>query len=172
MQEISFKQKTLNNLFESAKKYFYLLNKEIIIKLEKKKEFKIFVIRFYKSNFLHLTGVSTKLSSIKFFENAYSKTIEMGDFECNTSKWLKELVKKKMRHLVNIDEFFNSDLLVQENFHKGKVDCLIATTDGKCTIGFVLSQGFLRPKTLMNKNKLDYKKPIYKVKPIIKITQK
>lgn len=164
MVDLSFKEKSLLKLFDSANSYNKLLNVEIVIKIEIKKAIKLYNIRFFKSNFLHLTGVFTNLTSINFYHKCLNKTLCISDFKCDTSKWLKELVKKKLKHLVNIDNFFNSDLLLQENFQKGKVNCLIATTDGKCTIGFAESENYLRPKTLLNKNKLNYKKPIYKVK--------
>ncbi len=50
-------------------------------------------------------------------------------------------------------------------FIKNKIECKIATSDGRCTIGFVDARQYLRPKTILANNHLDHTKPIYLVKP-------
>jgi len=169
MKELSFKEKTLNNLFLAAFKYSLLLNKEVIIRfgsLNKKKEY---IIRFYNNNYQHLTGVKTNLVQEDFFNKCLSRTLKSNEYDCNSTTGLKEIVRKKLRHLIHIDLFFKNDVLVQERFEKGYIKCLLASTDGKCTIGFDKGKNYLRPKTILNKNKLNYKKPIYKVKPEIHV---
>ena len=47
------------------------------------------------------------------------------------------------------------------------INCKIATSDNKRTLGFTDGRYYLYPKTLLAKNHLDLNKPIIKVKPII-----
>lgn len=78
----------------------------------------------------------------------------------------KKTVKRKLKSLLNIYNIFTKELFVQESFVKNKIECKIATSDGKCTIGFVDARQYLRPKTILINNHLDANKPIYLVKPV------
>ena len=57
MDTIIFKETIRNRLIDSAKKYNTLLGKKIVIASESFYVKKVYVIRFYETNFLHLTGV-------------------------------------------------------------------------------------------------------------------
>ena len=61
--------------------------------------------------------------------------------------------------------------LKKETFIKNQIVCRIATSDGKCTIGFVDAKYYLRPKTILANNHLDKNKLIIKVVPIIKLNK-
>lgn len=52
------------------------------------------------------------------------------------------------------------DILVQEDFVKNTVRCVIATTDGPCTIGFVDNRHYVVPNTILDGNHLDENKPV------------
>ena len=168
MDNVPFKETIRNRLIESAKKYYLLINKKIIISSECFTMKKEYIIRFYETNFLHLIGVKTKLSSECFFNKCFNESILMEDFDCDSTTQLKGLVRLKMRNMVNIDSFFISEIEVQEDFEKGSIKCLLGASDNKCTIGFVDAKYCLRPKTILDKNHLDKEKPIIKVAPIIK----
>jgi len=71
MDNISFKETIRNRLIESAKKYYSLINKKIIISSECFTIKKEYVIRFYETNFLHLTGVKTFLSPLEFYKKCF-----------------------------------------------------------------------------------------------------
>ena len=156
----SFKKTIRNKLIQSAQKYSKLLNKEIRIESSSFENTNLYIIRFFKTNFLHLTGVSTKLTPEQFFNRCLHGLLTENDFEFSGGKEQKGLVRLKMKHLPHIDSFFDSDLLVQENFEKGSVKCLIATSDGRCTIGFVDAKYHVRPKTILDKNHLKKDKKI------------
>ena len=168
MDNIPFKETVRNRLIESAKKYYSLINKKIIISSESFVVKQEYIIRFYETNFLHLTGVKTKLSPERFFNKCFNESILMEDFDCDSTTQLKGLVRLKMRNMVNIDSFFIDEIEVQEDFEKGSIKCLLGASDNKCTIGFVDAKYCLRPKTILDKNHLDKEKPIIKVVPIIK----
>ena len=165
---IPFKETVKNRLIESARKYQSLIGKKIVITSESFILKKEYIIRFYETNFLHLTGIKTSLSPLKFFSKCFDGTLSFDDFDCDSTIQLKGLVRLKTRNLVNIDSFFNGEIEVQEDFEKGTIRCLLGASDNLCTIGFVDAKYCVRPKTILDKNHLDKNKPIIKVIPIIK----
>jgi len=164
----TFKEKVRKQLIASAKSYSKLLNKRITIYSDAFVVKKEYCIKFYKTNFLHLTGVKTTLSPEDFFDACFLGIIKEQDFDCDSCKELKGFVRQKIKHLVNIDLIFNQKLLFQENYRKGNITCCIATSDGKCTIGFVDAKYCVRPKTILDKNHLDKNAQIIEIMPIIK----
>lgn len=125
-----------------------------------------YVIRFYEGNFLHLTGVKTNLSPLEFYKKAKSKHLTINDFDCGDSRSvLKGTVREKVKNLKSINVFFDKCICVQEKFKKGKVSCLIASSNGKYTIGFTGGQN-LNPMTLLNKNQIDQNSKIVDFKII------
>ena len=163
----SFKTTVKEKLIQSAKSYSKLLAKRIVIFSDDFIHSNSFTIRFFKTNFLHLTGVTTSLSTELFFERCFNGEISENDFALDNTSEQKGLVRLKMKHLPTIDTFFNQTLLVQEDFEKGSIRCLIATSDGKCTIGFVDAKYHVRPKTILDKNHLKKDRAIICVSPQI-----
>ena len=162
-----FKTTVKTKLIEAAISYSKLLNKKIIIASDSFKYAESYIIRFFETNFLHLTGVSTKLQPSVFFDKCFRGLINEKDFSIDDTPSQKGLIRLKMRHLPYIGSFFDGDLFVQENFEKGLIRCLVATSDGRCTIGFVDAKYNVRPKTILDKNHLDKNKPIITVTPVI-----
>ena len=163
----SFKSTIKNKLIQAASNYSKLLDKKVIISSDSFDVSNTYIIRFFKTNFVHLTGVSTSLTPNDFYEKCLSGLLEEDDFELNRTPEQKGLVRLKMKHLPYIDCFFEGEILVQENFEKGTIKCLIATSDGRCTIGFVDAKYHVRPKTILDRNHLKKDKKIIKTKPII-----
>ena len=161
-QQFDFKKA----LTDSAKSYFALLDNLIVLKSDGFVENKIYKIRFFDTNFLHLTGLKTKLSPKEFFDKCLSETISEDDYSFGL-KNDKKTIKRKLRNLINIGSFFKQEIMVQESFIKNKVVCQIATSDNKCTIGFVDAKYYLRPKTILANNHLDKDRPIYLIVPEI-----
>ena len=168
MDIFPFKETVKNRLIEAARKYQSLIGKKIVITSESFILKKEYIIRFYETNFLHLTGIKTSLSPLEFFRKCFDGTISFNDFDCDSTTQLKGLTRLKTRNLVNIDTFFNSEIEVQEDFEKGTIKCLLGASDNLCTIGFVDAKYCVRPKTILDKNHLDKNKTIIKVAPIIK----
>ena len=154
-------------LIESSQSYFKLLNKCIVLVSPDFSEKNSYTLKFFRTNFLHLTGLKTSLSTEEFFLRCYVGTILESDYSLGPNNDRKT-VKRKLKNLVNIGEFFKTEIMVQETFIKNQIVCRIATCDGKCTIGFVDAKYYLRPKTILANNHLDADKPIIKVVPIIK----
>ncbi len=151
-------------LILSAQSYFKLLRVEIVISSHDLIIKEVYRLRFFKENFLHLTGVNTDLKKKDFFDKCLIGTINENDYKFGPYNDRKT-VKRKLKQLLNVGNFFDAAIFVQENFVKNKIICNIATCDGKCTIGFVDNKVYLRPKTILTNNHLDQNKPIYLIKP-------
>ena len=154
-------------LIESAKAYSELLSSEIILESDEFVNQKIYRMHFFRSNFLHLTGVVTALSANDFFDKCLLGTITLKDFNFRDRKD-KTTIKRKLKHLININKFFLNKIMVQESFTKNGIECKIGTSDDKCTIGFINNRFYFVPKTILANNHLDIDKKIIIVKPIIK----
>ena len=163
--EQNFKIITRTQLLKAAQDYFKLLDKVIVLKSKEFKYKKQYTLKFIKGNFLHLTGVYSFLKPADFFEKCFDGTITIDDFKF-TKTHHKNIIKIKMRNLVNLSAMFNEEIFVQENFIKNRVTCGIATSDNKKTLGFIETKHYFLPKTLLDKNHLDPGKPIIKIKPI------
>ena len=100
----------------------------------------------------------------EFFDKCLNGTINENDYRFGPHNDRKT-VKRKLKRLVNIGTFFDATILVQEDYVKNKIVCKIATSDEKCTIGFVDNKSYLRPKTILANNHLDINKPIYSILP-------
>ena len=153
-------------LIESAQSYFQLLDCEIVLQSQDFIEQSSYMLKFFKTNFLHLTGLKTSLSTEDFFLRCYAGTILESDYTLGPTND-RNTVKRKLKNLIHINDFFKSKIMVQETFVKNKVVCKIATSDEKYTIGFVDAKYYLRPQTILANNHLDKSRPIYIVSPII-----
>ena len=167
MENVPFKETIRNRLIESAKNYYFLIGKRIVLSSNSFKVRQEYVIRFFETNFLHLTGVATKLSTLDFFNKCLNGSITFDDFDCDSTKQRKGMVRVKMRNLIGINSFFSEEIEVQEDFEKGTIKCLLGVSDNKCTIGFANAKYYLRPQTILDKNHLDKTKDIVIVKSII-----
>ena len=167
IQSFSFKETIKKKLILAAKNYSKLINKKIVISSEYFVFKKKYIIRFYDTNFLHLTGVKTKLPPKDFFRKCLNETIDETEFDCESNKKLKGLVRLKMMNLININTFFDKELSIQEDYEKGSIRCVVAASNVTCTIGFADAKYYVRPKTLLEGNRLNKDKPIYIVEPIM-----
>lgn len=113
-----------------------------------------------KDNYLHLTGVITNLKPEVFFDKCIHGTLKESDFYLgNKSK--KGSIRRKITVLKTAVNLFDGTKLisVQETFIKNKVVCSFATSDGSCTLGFILGQNS-KPLTLLKGNELNSCYPV------------
>ena len=152
---MTVKESIQQKLIEAAKEYSKLLSFDFVIR---SKEFKYraeYLLRFYKDNFLHLTGIDTKIKAADFFEKCLLGTIEEGDFDCESTEELKGKVREKLKNLLSIGDFFDKELIFEEMFEKNRVKCKLASSDGKCTLGFIsVNKTVHVPLTLLNRNQI------------------
>ena len=126
MDNVPFKETIRNRLIESAKKYYSLINKKIIISSECFTMKKEYIIRFYETNFLHLTGVKTFLSPFEFYKKCFDGNISCDDFDCESTTQLKGLVRLKMRNMINIDSFFINEKKFKKILKKDQLNVYLA----------------------------------------------
>ena len=62
-------------------------------------------MRFYEGNFLHLTGVKTKIKPSIFFEKALTDQLTINDFDCDSTKEIKGYTKEKNPHILELTYF-------------------------------------------------------------------
>ena len=153
---MTFKEAVQNKLIISAKEYQKLIGIDFVVTSKDFKYNNKYVLRFHKDNFLHLTGVFTNLKAKDFFDACFNDSIGFDDFVCDSSNDLKGKIKEKLRNLSTISSFFDRELVFQEMFEKNRVKCKVATSDGRCTLGFTnIGKGLFVPLTLLNKNQID-----------------
>ena len=153
---MTFKESILSKLFVAAKEYEKLLGFSFVFKSNHFIYRSEYLIKFYKDNFLHLTGVETRLNAKEFYDKCVSEDLKLEDFECEKTNELKGKVREKLKNLSNLGTFFNRNLIFQEMLEKNRVKCKIASSDGKYTLGFVQTSRFIHvPLTLLNKNQID-----------------
>lgn len=155
MEQKPFKLRALELLKIGAKNYSKLLGIDYILVSEKFVNRDKYVLRFYEGNFLHLTGVLTKLTAKEFFDKCLNGTITNNDFDCDSTLILKGTVRHKLSHIISISTFFDNKIKCQESFVKGKVKCVIAASDRKYTLGFTGGKGSLNPLTLLHNDFLN-----------------
>lgn len=112
-----------------------------------------------KDNYLHLTGVNSKLKPSAFFEKCINHTLTEDDFDFSkqnqSESEVKGCVRRKIRVLPFIGDILKAGVLVEEQFSKGRIVCSFATATGLLTLGFI-APGRARPKTILEGNHLKH----------------
>ena len=132
--------------------YEYLVCSKAFIKED------FYIIDAKEDNYQHLIGVNSNLKASEFFERCYSEELEEEDFNFlkrgQSERSVIGSVRRKINILPNMMELlFNENTKVQEEFVKNTVFCSFASTDDKCTLGFI-NNNKARPKTLVKGNEL------------------
>lgn len=97
-----------------------------------------YVIYFDGSNFLHLTGVKTRLRAREFYGKCLDKTLSVDDFDTTspTDPNLMMHIEMKMKNIKNIETLIKGQVNIEERYVRGKVRCVIATSNKKFTLCF------------------------------------
>ena len=105
-------------------------------------------------------SLKNKYDAKKFVKKLINDEIEESDIY-PPSSLKRGAIRDKRSILHELENFWSQKLEVEEDFIHNKVTCKLASTNGKCTLGFI-DNGFLRPSTLL-KGKLtsDKKVPVH-----------
>ena len=158
--QVSFKTRVLNTIIQCAKQYntFYVEQNHLLVSNAFKKK-PYYIIQAEKDNFLHLTGVSTSLSAVDFFDKAMDGTLAESDIQLIThgksEKDSKGTIRQKTKNLTSITAVIGSSCMVQEDFKRNAVLCTFASANAQCTVGFIATPKLARPKSLLNGNVVD-----------------
>lgn len=158
----SFKERVKNTIVQYSKLYkLYYLDYEYLVCSKAFKDNDVYIIAANKDNYLHLTGVKTKLPPTLFFDKCYNSTLTEQDFDfIQSGKSTKEIigsVRRKINILPLIMNLFSGEIFVEENFKKNNITCIIATGKKNFTFGFAGGKT-AKPMTLLKGNVLDTEK--------------
>lgn len=95
-----------------------------------------------------------------FFDKCITGALEENDFELG-DKSRKGSIRKKIKVLKTAVNLFDGGHIinVEERFIKNKIVCSFATSDGTCTLGFILNNNS-KPLTLLKGNVLRKSSPV------------
>ena len=152
----------IRNMIESKYYKDFFLEKDYLIYSRDFKNRDYYIVVAQEKNFLHLTGMSlkNKYDAKKFVKKLINDEIEESDIY-PPSSLKRGAIRDKRSILHELENFWSQKLEVEEDFIHNKVTCKLASTNGKCTLGFI-DNVFLRPSTLL-KGKLtsDKKVPVH-----------
>lgn len=160
----SFKERMRLEIILGAKTYAEVfVAYEYLICSEAYRSKPYYIIDAKEDNFLHLTGVSTRLSARAFYEKCLSGDLKEDDFcfekKGQHEKAVKSTVKRKMQVLPKMMQLFQDGVETEEPFKRNKISCSFATADKICTLGFSDSKK-VRPKSLIKGNALNSAHPV------------
>lgn len=161
-EQVSFKTRVKDTAIRVAPDYYsYYVCRDYLLMSDSFKSAPYYIVRAQKDNYLHLVGVSTKLSATAFFDKCMNGTLDESDFEITAhgqdKKQSKGSIRRKIKSLPLITGLFTDSSLIEENFKKNTVLCTFASSDGSCTLGFIATPS-ARPKTLLEGDELDHTK--------------
>ena len=158
---VSFKTRVKNEAIYYASVYKdTMIDKEYLIFSHGFTEKPYYILRAYKTNYLHLIGVHTSLNPSDFFDKCLDSTLVEQDFDFSfigkRESEVKGSVRRKIKSLSSLPNFFDNILKVEEKFSKGNVSCALADSDGLVTIGYAKADNCV-PMTLLYGNELSSK---------------
>ena len=162
MQSLSFKQRVLNTIVSCAQDFkSVFLDFEYLIYSDKFSIEPYYIISSTATNYKHLTGVNSNIAPYEFFEMCLNGTITENDFDFaklgQAESSVKGAVRQKIIALPLMSTLLLGKLTAEENYVQGRINCSLATTDNKITIGFE-NRTYARPKTLLKGNELNQSK--------------
>ena len=83
--QVSFKTRVIDTAISIAPDYYsYYVCRDYLLISDAFKNSPYYIVRAEKDNYLHLVGVSTKLSATAFFDKCLNGTLDESDFEIST----------------------------------------------------------------------------------------
>ena len=161
-EQTSFKTRIKETAISVAPDYYsYYVCRDYLLISDSFKYSPYYIVQAEKDNYLHLIGISTKLSATAFFDKCLNGTLDESDFVIafhgQDEKQAKGSIRRKIKSLPLITGLFTNSALVEENFSKNTVLCTFASSDGSFTLGFIATPS-ARPKTLLAGDELDHTK--------------
>lgn len=162
------KKKALEIIVEAAKQYDkWLKSNHFLIFYQKGKEQDFVEVGFRDLNFLHLTGIKTKLSAQRFFSLCIDGKLSEKDFDLDTKGKAQQklmvlpFLHELLYHNCMIGDFINSGVLI-------KSDYFVGDTKAVLSVGFRSGKTVDMPVTLYKENVKKLIKLVCKVLAIFK----
>lgn len=156
-------KEALKIIIDAAKNYdTKLKDKHFLIVYQECSQIKTACVGFRDMNFLHLTGVKTKLSAQVFYSAAISGKLSERDFSLDT----KGKAQQKLAVLPYLHELFYHNCMIGNFINSGiyiKADYFVGDTRAVLSVGFRYGKKVDMPVTLYNENVKTLSRPVYKV---------
>ena len=163
MKKCNDKKNTLRIVIEAAKNYEkYLNDKHFLIIYQQGKVQKSVTIGFRDMNFLHLTGIKTKLSAKRFYLACISGKLAEQDIELSN----KGTTQQKLAVLPYLHEVFYHNCMIGQFINSGiyiRADYFVGDTKAVLSIGIREGKTIDIPVSLYKENVKKLVSPTYKV---------
>lgn len=157
------KKAALKIMVEAAKKYEEKLNdKHFLIIYREGKATKTVTVGFRDMNFLHMTGVKTKLSAQQFYAACLESKLSEHDFEIDN----KGKVQQKLMVLPYLAEILYHHCMIGNFINSGiciRADYFVGDTRAVLSVGFRNGKQTDFPVTLYNEDVRKLSQPTNKV---------
>lgn len=156
-------KKALAVILKAAKEYDKKLNnKHFLLVYRKRNEICMCCVGFRNMNFLHLTGVKTRLPAQQFYSACLSGKLSVKDIEIDT----KGKIQQKLAVLPYLSELLYHNCMIGDFINSGiviKADYFVGDTRAVLSVGFRHGKASDIPVTLYNKNVKILSNPTCKV---------
>ena len=157
------KQEILKIILSVAKEYDEKLNdKRFKITYQKGKDKEEEVVGFRDMNFLHLTGVKTKLSAQQFYQACIDGKLSERDFEVDN----KGKVQQKIAVLPYLPNLLYGNCMIGDFINSGimiRADYFVGDTRATISVGFKVGKAADIPVTLYHEDVRKLSHPTCKV---------
>lgn len=153
----------LNIIIAAAKEYDKKLNnKHFMIVYKAGKEVKMVEVGFREMNFLHLTGITTKLSAPMFYSACIAGKLSVKDISLDA----KGKAQQKLMVLPYLSNLLYNNCMIGNFINSGiyiKADYFVGNTKAVLSVGFRLGKTVDFPVTLYNESVKTLARPVNKV---------
>lgn len=157
------KKQALTIILQSAKEYDKKLNdKHFMILYQDRKKVRTCCVGFRNMNFLHLTGVKTKLSAQQFYSACLAGKLSIKDIDINS----KGRGQQKLSVLPYLPELLYNNCMVGDFINSGiaiKADYFVGNTRAVLSVGFRYGKTTDIPVTLYREDVRKLSQPTHKV---------
>lgn len=157
------KKKAIDVIVNAAENYKkYLQDKVFLVIYIENAVVKTVQVEFRDNHFLHLTGVSTKLSAKRFYEKCINRKLSVEDFELDKSgKTQQKLIvlpflHELLYHNCMIGNFINSGISIRADYFVGNTKAILS-------VGFRYGKKVDFPATLYKEDVRKLSQPTNKV---------
>ncbi len=157
------KNAILKIIVNAARKYEEkLIDKHFLIVYQEAGKTKTVCVGFRDMNFLHMTGVKSKLSAQQFYSACLAGKLSEKDFEIDN----KGKVQQKMRVLPFLPELLYNNCMIGDFINSGiciRADYFVGNTKAVLSVGFRMGKNADFPVTMYNEDVRKISQPTNKV---------
>lgn len=156
-------QEALKIIIDASEEYEEKLNdKHFLIIYQTGKEIKTTEVGFRDINFLHLTGITTKLSASMFYSACLSHKLSIKDISLD----MKGKAHQKLMVLPYLSNLLYNSCMIGDFIDSGvyiKADYFVGNTKAVLSVGFRFGKSIDFPVTLYNESIKTLVRPVNKV---------